>query len=346
MLPHINSPNAGDVRLTGVRSALALALAACAPSVMAPAEWPEQPPATSCEVVETDVNPDHPDRRISRYDAVGRLVFAETRSNEGRGFERLHWSSTRLVRVDSYHEQEYVVGNCDVIGGCDQPASRTREQSAYRYDSAGRLTAVDYAKRTYRQRGSNWVEHDGAESERRYVYDGGKLVATEGGEQGDVTFAWQNGHPVRRRFNGRTSTYEWKDGRLVMYRWFDYAQSFEYDSLRRLVREVQISKSQGANVPTTTAWTYDAAGRVQSETYTTPMQSRPTMWTYDDQGRVISQSNDGQVTRTWEYAASCPAKLRGIRPPSAERRSLLDTCIVSPANGYDSCDVSYVTSAP
>jgi YD repeat-containing protein len=119
-----------------------------------------------------------------------------------------------------------------------------------------------------------------------------------------------------------------------MYRWFDYEQSFQYDAAGRLVREV-LAKKDGA--PETTDWTYDASGRVTSETKTTGSEVRPTVWTYDAQGRVASAAQDGRVNRTFEYGASCPANLRVVRPPTAEMRAGLDVCIRSPGYGYDSC---------
>ena len=306
--------------------------------MLSPTGWRETPPAAPCEVVETYTDAMGTDRRISKYSEDGRLLFAQTRlTYDGHGFEHVTWKNDRVVRIDTYYENAFRQGYCDVEGGCDEPAYRTIETTEYRYDSAGRLTVVAHEKREYRQRGTRWVEHDDEYSERRYVYDKGKLVAIEGGEMGDVALTWKNGHPVERHFDGRVSTYEWSDGRLVMYRWFDYEQSFEYDTSGRLVREVLASKSQGVDNPTTTEWTYDADGRVTSETRKTRNEERPTTWTYDEQGRVSSAAQDGRVNRTFEYGASCPANLRVVRPPSAELRSNLAVCIRSPGYSYDNC---------
>ncbi len=119
-----------------------------------------------------------------------------------------------------------------------------------------------------------------------------------------------------------------------MYRWFDYAQSFEYDHAGRLVREVLASKS---GEPTATDWIYDAAGRVISETRTTRTETRPTAWTYDEAGRLTSAAQDGRVNRTFAYSGSCPANLRTVRAPTAEQRAGLVPCIRSPGFGYDTC---------
>jgi YD repeat-containing protein len=279
-----------------------------------------------------------PDRRISKFSEDGRLLFAQTRlTYDGHGFEHVTWKAGRVARIDSYYENEYRQGNCDVEGGCDEPASRTIEGSKYHYDSAGHLTAIEHAKSEFRQDGTRWVEHDSDDDETRYIYRHGQLVAIEGGEMGDVQFRWKQGHTVERLFDRRKSTYEWNGDRLVMYRWFDYEQSFVYDSAGRLVREVLASKSDGVDNPTTTEWTYDAGGRVISETRKTRTEERPMTWTYDDQGRVTSAAQDGRVNRTFEYGAACPANLRVVRAPSAEMRAALGVCIRSPGYGYDDC---------
>jgi YD repeat-containing protein len=323
-----------------VRWFILLALCACAPHVMSATEWPSQPPAAPCEVVETYTDAMGPFRMVSRYDADAHLVYAENRlTYDGRGFEYLKWKNGRVVRIDSYNETAFREGNCDVEGGCDEPASRTHERTGYRYDSAGRLIGVFTIKRSYAQRDGQWVETDEDDSELYYEYKNGKLVAKEGGEMGDVHFTWKDGHPVQRKFGRLVSRYEWNGDRLATYFWFDYVQTFAYDNQGRLVREVLESKSDSS--PTTTDWTYDAAGRLTSETRTTRNESRPTTWTYDDHGRVLTAAQDGRVNRTFEYGAACPANLRVVRPPSAELRTDLGVCIRSPGYGYDNCFYSH-----
>ncbi|HTL36570.1 MAG TPA: RHS repeat domain-containing protein [Kofleriaceae bacterium] len=319
-------------------SVLLLAVGACAPHVMGASEWPsDAPPAAACEVVETYTDAMGPDRRISKYDTDGHLVFAQTRlTYDGNGFEKLTWKNGRVARIDSFYENAFRRGDCDVEGGCDEPAVRTIETSRYGYDSAGRLAITAYEKHEFHpnRAETRWIESDSEDRETSYEYEHGQLVAIEGGEMGDVELAWKNGHPVRRRYDKRTSTYEWSGDRLVMYRWFDYEQSFQYDAAGRLVREVLADKD---GPPQTTEWTYDADGRVTSETQTTGTQVRPTVWTYDAQGRVATAAQDGRVNRTFEYGASCPANLRVVRAPTAEARAALGTCIRSPGYGYDDC---------
>jgi YD repeat-containing protein len=315
---------------------LLLALTGCPPTHMTSTEWRDKAPAAPCEMVETYTDAMGADRRVSKYTADGRLVFAETRLHyDGHGFEHVTWKNDRVVRIDSFYETAFRAGNCDVEGGCDEPATRTIDTSRYRYDAAGHLIALDHEKREFRERGTQWVEYDDESREHRYVYDANRLVAIEGGEGGDANYTWSNGHPVARHFNHMRSTYEWKANRLVMYRWFDYEQSFAYDASGRLVREVLASKSDPT--PTITEWTYDDAGRLVSEVRKTRNEERPTVWTYDDKGRVTSAAQDGRVNRTFEYGAACPANLRSVRAPSAEERANLAVCIRSPGYGYDRC---------
>lgn len=249
-------------------------LSACAGRVMAPKDWRDQAPAAPCEVAETYTDAMATNTRISKYSGDGRLLFAQTQlTYDGHGFEHVTWNNGRVVRIDSYYENAFRQGLCDVEGGCDEPAYRTVDTSTYRYDSSGRWTDVDHETVEYRQRGDAWVSHRSTDDEVRYVYKSGRLVATKGNEKGGAKLRWQNGHPVERQFDGRRSTYEWTNDRLVMYRWFDYAQSFEYDHAGRLVREVLASKS---GEPTVTDWIYDAAGRVISETPPrAPRRARP-----------------------------------------------------------------------
>jgi YD repeat-containing protein len=318
---------------------IVVALGACAPHVMAPTEWSQTPPAAACEVVESYTDAMGTDRRISKYSDDGRLLFAQTRlTYDGHGFEHVLWKGGRVARIDTYYEQAFRQGFCDVEGGCDEPASRTIERSDYHYDAAGHLTVLDHGKWEFSLDGTRWIERRSDDDETRYVYRKGQLVRIEGNEMGDVELVWKQGHPVERRFDRRRSTYEWSGDRLVMYRWFDYEQSFEYDSAGRLVREVLASKSDGPDNPTTTEWTYDADGRLTSEVRKTRAENRPMTWTYDDKGRVTSAAQDGRVNRTFEYGASCPANLRVVRPPSAEQRAnLAPPCIRSPGYGYDNC---------
>ncbi len=302
--------------------------------VMAP-KWRDTAPAAPCEVLETYTDAMGASPLISKYTSEGRLLFAQTRlTYDGHGFEHVTWKNDRVVRIDSYYENAFREGSCDVEGGCDKPAFRTVETSLYHYDSAGRWSGLDHELVEYRQRENNWVEHRDDARELRYVFQGDRLVAIEGGERGDVELGWKNGHPATRRFDGRTSTYEWKNDRLVMYHWFDYAQSFEYDVAGRLVREELASKSGD---PTITEWTYDAAGRLISESHTTRNETRQTVWTYDAEGRITSTAQDGRVNRTFTYRGSCPANLRVMRAPTAELRSNIGQCIRSPGNGYDNC---------
>ena len=113
------------------------------------------------------------------------------------------WKNDRVVRIDSYYENAFRKGYCDVEGGCDEPTYRTVETSAYRYDAAGRLTVLDYEKRQYGERGTRWVESNSEDRKTRYAYDHGQLIAIGGGEMGGVKFTWKNGKPAERRFDGR-----------------------------------------------------------------------------------------------------------------------------------------------
>jgi YD repeat-containing protein len=122
-----------------------------------------------------------------------------------------------------------------------------------------------------------------------------------------------------------------------MYRWFDYAQSFEYDAGGRLVREVLAKKSDGPAPPQTTEWAYNAAGHVVLVTTRTAHDVRTRSFDYDDRGRLVRTSQDGRPDRTYAYGAACPSNLRAVRAPTAERRADLDVCIRSPGHAFDSC---------
>jgi YD repeat-containing protein len=313
-------------------------VAGCAPHPLTPLDWRSQPPAAPCETTETYTDAMGTDQRIARYDASGRLVFAQTRlTYDGRGFEHVIWDAGRVARIDTFYEQDAREGNCDVEGGCDEPAYRTVERTHFRYDSAGRLRHEARTKWTYAANETGgWTQSGDEDHERGFRYEGGKLVAIEH-DRGDERFEHEHGHPVRRHFAGRTSQFEWQGNRLVMFRWFDYAQSFEYDDRGRLVREVLAKKSDGAAQPQTTEWAYNAAGHVLSETMRTAHAVRTQSFDYDDQGRLARTSQDGRPIRTYAYGAACPARLNAVRAPTAERRAGLDLCIGSPGYAFDSC---------
>ena len=319
-----------------MRPGLVLALVAgCAPRPLTPMDWRSQPPAAPCEVIQTSPDENGTDHRVARYDASGRLLYAETRLTEGgRGFEYLIWDADRIARIDTFYEQDAIRGKCEVIGGCDEPAYRTVERTDFRYDGAGPLRHMASTKREYALKRGGWFQVSDKDDERGYRYERGKLVAIEH-EGEDERFDYEHGRPVRRRFRGGTLQFEWHGNRLLVYRTSQNTESFEYDDGGRLVGVV-LAKPD-ATVQSLSEWTYNAAGDVLSMTTRTGAEVRTQSFDYDDQGRLIRRSQDGRSAHTYAYGAACSARLNAVRAPRAEGYAGLDVCITSPGYSFATC---------
>ena len=134
---------------------LVLVAAACGGQVTAPkSSGDPTPAAATCEVLETYTEATGAAPRIPKYTSDGRLLSAQTRlTADGHGLEHVAWKNDRIARIDSTYETPSRQGNCDVEGGCDEPAVRTVGTSLYRYDATGRWTGLDHETVEYRRRG-------------------------------------------------------------------------------------------------------------------------------------------------------------------------------------------------
>lgn len=320
-----------------------LVLAGCATPHLTAAEWPTTRPAAPCEVTVVDTDGMGPFTRFERYDAAGHLVFSTTRlTYDGRGSEYLAWRGDQLVAVDTYYEQDFRQGNCDVIGGCDEPARRTvaRTELAYR---GTLLSQIDTRTRTFVMGATagDWVQADRDHDATQYRWQGTDLVAVD-----DWTYSFRDGHPVSGQRSDRFkmhSSFEWSGDRLMTYRWFDYVQTFEYDDRGRLVREVLATPKDPRSETTITTWTYDGDRLVQTlraRSFPGATTSQDNQWkyTYDDAQRLVRTESSPAVFQTRSYSASCPPNLAQPNLPSAPRRANLTPCIRTPGYAVNTCD--------
>ncbi|HEY3806830.1 MAG TPA: RHS repeat domain-containing protein [Kofleriaceae bacterium] len=304
-----------------------LMVAGCA-RPLAPDEWRETVPDAPCDVNIVNIDGMGAFERVARYDAAGHIIFGTTQlTYDGRGREYFRWDGPRLVHVDSYYDQDARRGDCDVEGGCDEPATRTIDEMTLRYDGA-RLVGTDRTTLVFeRDNRGAYVSSDRRHDREAMAYDGERLVGFRG------TIRWAGGHPVERRNGTFDDTFEWHGDRLAAYRWASYLQTFAYDSLGRLANETLT----GGAEHTTTAWSYDSTGRLVSRTEDGSDGRHEWTWRYDDAGRVVRFTNGGATT-DYAYGASCPAHLNAPITPTALARAKLVVCAQSPGDLYDTCE--------
>jgi YD repeat-containing protein len=295
---------------------------------LAPDEWRETVPDAPCDVNIVNIDGMGAFERVARYDAAGHIIFGTTQlTYDGRGREYFRWDGPRLVHVDSYYDQDARRGDCDVEGGCDEPATRTIDEMTLRYDGA-RLVGTDRTTLVFeRDNRGAYVSSDRRPDREAMAYDGERLVGFRG------TIRWAGGHPVERRNGTFDDTFEWHGDRLAAYRWASYLQTFAYDSLGRLANETLT----GGAEHTTTAWSYDSTGRLVSRTEDGSDGRHEWTWRYDDAGRVVRFTNGGATT-DYAYGASCPAHLNAPITPTALARAKLVVCAQSPGDLYDTCE--------
>ncbi len=304
---------------------------------MAAGEWVEARPSGPCEVKIVETDGMGPYERAQRFDAGGHLLFATTRlTYDGRGYEYVTWDprGEHVVRVDSYYDQDARRGDCEVLGGCDEPARRTIDHAAWRYDDGGALAADESSTDEFvSDRETRWKLASEHTTHHRYRRDHGLVVD----ERDDLRFDTA-GHVTSREHDGmgrrNRDTFEWRGDQLAIYRWFDYTQSFYYDDRGRLAKQTLISKR---DTDTTDTWTYDDAGRLTvhaRDQYNGPEHHEWT-WTYDDAGRLAKSTNGPGSTAIYTYSGTCPANLDQPNLPSALR---VTACIRSAGYSIDTCD--------
>jgi YD repeat-containing protein len=300
---------------------LLVLLVACA-RPLAPGEWRESVPDAPCEARTVETDGMGSAAGLQRFDAAGRLIFGTTRlTYDGRGREYLTWDGPRLVRADSYYDQNFRRGICDA---CEEPATRTVARMTLDYDG-DRLVHTDRIDREFhRDRRGGYVLRDRRHYTDDIAYDGDRLVRFHG------TIRWDNHHPLSREGRLNTETLEWSGDRLVVYRWPPFVQRFTYDERGRLVSDALTSPDQNE----TSTWRYDAAGRLTARVW----RGREWTWTYDDAGRLIRLDRGDGMSTVYSYTGTCAANLNAPALPTALGRARLVPCAQTPGALYDSCD--------
>jgi RHS repeat-associated protein len=205
--------------------------------------------------------------------------------------------------------------------------------ASYRYDSNGRLEAVDYPDGTGYRYGYDasarllWVANGLGERLETHVYDGqGRAITSEIGDGRDrLSFA----------FSGNRTTVTDVLGNATVYDWATVKGSY------RVTKVTGPCTSCGGGGSATQEWGYDAdgnvtsykdgAGKVWSYTYSpegdllteTDPLSRVTSYTYDTQGRVLTKTGPDGATTTYVPGPAGPTSITEQVTPTESRTTAI-----------------------
>jgi hypothetical protein len=305
---------------------LVMALSGCV-STQRLEDWNEAIPKGDC-TVRTVIPMQRDGVSVEHYTADGRLLSGTSPIDYGRGWFRRHYDAHgRLIEVTEYEDREHVSFPCDMVGGCETPASHVVRRQRFFHDEAGRVIREERLEETYRLE-DNVYRGDGPEREqRRYTYDAeGRLVRVERGgaahrlEYADgrlVRSALETSHRVKQvtaKYDSQGRISELEDrGCLPKTGQCDepyHTYRFRHDDAGRLIRQDTLGYKSDYSEDSLT-WEYDGRGlimavtRVQVASRTGHVGRSRWEFTYDDLGRLTASSVGGQVHQELSYAGAC-----------------------------------------
>lgn len=289
---------------------------------------------------------------LQYYDARGRLVAGTAEPTSDRSV-REHFeydAQGRLVAILSQDAREGNDGNCDVEGGCPEPARSTTQRIDLVWDGSGRLRQRirrrDEYVETRRKHVWEQTTADAIMSELELGYDGaGRLVTVTAGRH-RRTFEYDiAGLPVReiveqpgappRRYE---ITHDAR-GRIVGREAPEHTYWFRYDDHGRVVRRDLLGAPGDEQYET---WEYDARGAViwHRDVRGSVRSGSPWEHTlelrYDELGRLQETRAGGKLQKIFTYAGACDA-VKNAPPPPDPLGMGPERCLTSPGGVLPTC---------
>jgi YD repeat-containing protein len=307
---------------------LVTALSGCA-HTLRPEDWNQAIPKGDCTV--RTVSPQQAEEEsVEHYTADGRLLSGRGPIDDGKSwfwFQYQYDAHGRLLAFTEYEDRKHESFPCEVLGGCETPATRVIRRQRFFHDAAGRVIRKESSEETYSLQDNVYRGDGPAREQRRYTYDAeGRLVSIErGGATRHLEYsagrlvrsALETRHSVKQvtaKYDGqgRISELEERDclPKTGQCDEPSHAYRFRYDDAGRLIRQDSLD-STGLFSEDAFTWEYDGRGRITAVTQVQVVSRTGhvgrSIWefTYDDLGRLTAFSVGGQVTQELSYSGAC-----------------------------------------
>ncbi len=326
------------------RAVICVLAVGCAPTVLTDARWNDaaaRPAGGACTVLVEDVGP-RPWTGTRIYAADGRLIWGQNRLEYDSGTEERvdHDAAGRVAGVVSRYERAFREGNCDVEGGCDEPAVRELARTRFAYDAGGRLVRASTETTRFRRDRERWIEDDTEREVVGFGYDGAGRLIERSGPNGTARLEYRGDTLVGASFRASVSSRQRVErdaaGRVSRIDRGHAVQTFEYDAAGRLIHAIW--DQQGDGLDEDQAWRYDAAGRLvyqdRGHAQLPDADRNGTTYRYDDLGRLIARVHGSTVLVRYAYEGACDRVVvePGIAAPRAVDLAFGPSCATSP--GY------------